>query len=91
MFQLLRWPVVVLLVAGSAAYMYRYEPVASPNSLQAIAVWDRWGHRLCLSSFYEAPGLHCSKEEFNKAISGVSRAPWERGSSPVSPRPNESK
>ena len=89
MFKLLRWPIVVVLVAGSAAYMYRYEPVPSPNSLQVIAVWDRWGHRLCLSSFYKAPGLHCSKEEFNKAISA--RAPWERDSIVVSPSPNESK
>jgi hypothetical protein len=59
---LLRWPLVVLVIALGGAYMFRYEPLVEDNSLRLAVVWDRWTYQVCVYGFFEARQLSCSPE-----------------------------
>lgn len=68
----LRWSIATLVVFGGA-WMFRYEPLPTDNSLRAIVVWDRWTQQQCIFIFAENRGLHCSME----SLSGKPKANWE--------------
>lgn len=76
MVQLLRWPVVVLLVAVGLAYLYRYDAVTQlgTNAPTTVVVWDRWGHRVCVAYFLGLSGLYCDAEKWRDAAAAADQA-----------------
>jgi len=44
------WAIFGLLVVALivTAFMFRYEPLASPFVGNAVQVWDRWNHQVCV-------------------------------------------
>lgn len=65
-----RWPLVVLLIALGAAYMYRFEPLVENRSLHITVVWDRWTHQICVYEFFEVRKLSCSPEALAASSAG---------------------
>jgi len=59
---LLRWPLVVLVIALGLGHMFRYESLNESDSLRLTTVWDRWTHQTCVYGFFEARVLSCSPE-----------------------------
>ena len=59
----IKW-IAGIAVFFCVAWMFRYEPLPTQNSLQSIVVWDRWTHQQCVFTFAENRGLHCSIESF---------------------------
>ena len=62
-----RWSFVVLALIAVvlAAYMFRYEPISMPPEYQigTTKVWDRWGHRSCVTSPVTYNKLRCDLDE----------------------------
>ena len=62
-----RWSLVVLALFAVvlAAYMFRYEPISMPPEylIGTTKVWDRWGHRSCVTSPVTYNKLRCDLDE----------------------------
>ncbi len=57
------WFALAVVVSVSAAYMYRYEPMAVPDIRWETHVWDRWTQRVCIISQLQTDNeLICSKQ-----------------------------
>ncbi len=69
----------LLIAAGVAlsllllAHMVRYVPVGGAG-LEFVTVWDRWLHRVCVTSLVLENRLACSVEEMSRISSENSQA-----------------
>jgi len=61
--QIIRWAVLAVVVYAGlfGAYMFRYEPLPSIIGDGGVAVWDRWGHRVCLTGNFKGQRLECPR------------------------------
>ncbi len=64
---------MIFMMAGIAAYMFRYEPLSSSNPIQAVVLWDRWKQRVCVQTLLNSGKMECTLQGF----ANQTTEPWK--------------